>query len=42
MIKADLHIHSTFSDGSVSIPEIIDMALAAGLEAAQSELLRAM
>ena len=33
MIKADLHIHSTFSDGSVSIPEIIDMALAAGLDA---------
>ena len=33
MIKADLHIHSTFSDGAASIPEIIKMAEAKGLDA---------
>lgn len=32
-MKADLHIHSTFSDGSVSIPEIIEKATAKGLDA---------
>lgn len=32
MIKADLHIHSTVSDGSVAIPEIIDRAVAKGLD----------
>lgn len=25
MIKADLHIHSTFSDGKMTIPEIVDL-----------------
>lgn len=25
MIKADLHIHSTFSDGKLTIPEIVDL-----------------
>jgi predicted metal-dependent phosphoesterase TrpH len=32
-MKADLHIHSTVSDGVASIPEIIDMAEARGLDA---------
>lgn len=31
-MKADLHIHSNFSDGSVPIPEIIEKAAAKGLD----------
>lgn len=33
MFKADLHIHSTVSDGCATIPEIIKMATAKGLDA---------
>lgn len=33
MIRADLHIHSNVSDGSDSIPEIMDMAVRKGLDA---------
>jgi phosphoribosyl 1,2-cyclic phosphate 1,2-diphosphodiesterase len=33
MLKADLHIHSTVSDGSLSILEIIEAAAAKGLDA---------
>lgn len=33
MLKADLHIHSTVSDGCMTIPEIIDQAVAKGLDA---------
>lgn len=33
MLKADLHIHSTVSDGSASISEIIEEAAAKGLDA---------
>lgn len=33
MLKADLHVHSTVSDGSVSIPEIIDIAYIKGMDA---------
>jgi predicted metal-dependent phosphoesterase TrpH len=33
MLKADLHIHSTVSDGSVAIPDIIKEAVAKGLDA---------
>lgn len=32
-MKADLHIHSTFSDGAASIPEIVKMAEDKGLDA---------
>lgn len=32
MIKADLHIHSNVSDGSVLIPDIIEIAVAKGLD----------
>lgn len=32
MIKADLHIHSNISDGSVPIPEIVGIAAAKGLD----------
>ena len=27
MIKADMHIHSTVSDGSFTIPELISLSL---------------
>lgn len=33
MLKADLHVHSTVSDGSVSIREIIDIAYIKGMDA---------
>ena len=33
MVKADLHLHSTWSDGSMSIPALIRFAAALGLEA---------
>lgn len=32
MLKADLHVHSTVSDGSVSIPELIRMAARRGID----------
>jgi predicted metal-dependent phosphoesterase TrpH len=32
MLKADLHIHSTVSDGSVTIPEIVHEAVEKGLD----------
>ncbi len=32
MIKADLHVHSTVSDGSYSIQKIVDKAVAKGLD----------
>lgn len=33
MIKADLHMHSTVSDGSFTIPELIEFAKKKGLDA---------
>lgn len=33
MIKADMHIHSTVSDGSFTIPELISRAKENGLDA---------
>ncbi|MDR0584560.1 MAG: PHP domain-containing protein [Treponema sp.] len=32
-MKADLHLHSTWSDGSLSIPRLVRLAKALGLDA---------